>query len=108
MKSVFTSLVKSDLLPVEFTAAATQRESLRWGTTLIISDGWVYENKSVEESGLLIKGITETAKNKAKKRNDRFSGMLLGASAGRTLGNILPGKGVIRGCEEVTRARWYY
>lgn len=70
-------------------------------------DGFIKINL-LRESGLLIKGITETAKNKAKKRNDRFSGMLLGASAGRTLGNILPGKGVIRACEEVTRARWYY
>ena len=70
-------------------------------------DGFIKINL-LRESGLLIKGITETAKNKAKKRNDRFSGMLLGAPAGRTLGNMLPGKGVIRAYEEVTRARWYY
>lgn len=111
MKSVLTSLVKTDLLPLELTTAATQRESLRWGKTLIISDGQFYENKSlksVEELDLLIKGITETTKNKTKKRNGRFPGMPLGASAARTLGNMLPGKGVIRACEEVTRARWYY
>ena len=34
--------------------------------------------KSLEESGLLIKGVSETIKNKAKKQKDGFLSMLLG------------------------------
>ena len=39
--------------------------------------------KPLKESGLLIKGITETVKNEAKERKGGFLGMLLG-----TLGAI--------------------
>ena len=55
--------------------------------------------KFLEESGLLIKCVTEANKNEAKEQKDGFFGILLG-----TLGNMLAGKGVIRGGNGVTGA----
>ena len=45
--------------------------------------------KSLEESGLLIKGISETIKNEAKEQNSGFLEMLLGTLAASILGNAL-------------------
>ena len=56
--------------------------------------------KSLEESGLLIKRISETIKNEAKEQKGGFLPMLLGTSK---LGNALPGRGVIRAGEGVIR-----
>ena len=51
--------------------------------------------KSFEESRLLIKGVSESIKNKAKEQKRGFLGMLLGTLGASLLGNILTGKGVI-------------
>ena len=48
--------------------------------------------KSFEESGLLIKGSSESMKNEAKEQNGVFSGMLLGAMAASLLRSVLAGK----------------
>ena len=48
--------------------------------------------KSIEESGLLLKGVSETIKTKAKEQKSGFLSMLLVFSL---LGNILAGKGVV-------------
>ena len=48
--------------------------------------------KSIEESGLLLKGVSETIKTKAKEQKSGFLTMLLVFSL---LGNILAGKGVV-------------
>ena len=67
-----------------------------WMTALIISNKEMNDImkivKFLEESGLLIKCVTETNKNEAKEQKDGFFGILLGM-----LGNMLAGKGVIRG-----------
>ena len=60
--------------------------------------------KSLEESGLLIKEITETTKNETKEQKGGFILMLLGTLAASILGNALTGKGVIRVGEGVIRA----
>ena len=52
--------------------------------------------KSLEESGLLIKGTSETIKNQAKEQEEGFLQMLLGTLPATILGNALPGKGLIR------------
>ena len=52
--------------------------------------------KSLEESGLLIKGFTEIIKNKAIELKGEFLGMLFGALNATLLGNLLTGKGVIQ------------
>ena len=60
--------------------------------------------KSLEESGLLIKGISETIKNEAKEQKGGFLSILLGTLAASILGNALAGKGILRVGEKVTRA----
>ena len=42
-----------------------------------------------EESGLLIKGVSEKIKNESKQQKDRFLPKLLCALAGSVLGNML-------------------
>ena len=60
--------------------------------------------KSLEESGLLIKGISETIENEAKEHKDGFLPMLLGTLAASILRNALTGKGVIRAGLDTIRA----
>ena len=50
--------------------------------------------KSLEQSELLIKGISETIENEEKEQKDRFIPMLLGTLAASILRNVLTGKGV--------------
>ena len=45
--------------------------------------------QSLEESGLLIKGISEAIKNEAKEQKYRFLPMLWGTLAASILGNAL-------------------
>ena len=69
-------------------------------TTLIILNEEVNDImkivKSLEESGFLIKGVSETIKNEAKKQKGRFLSMLLGTLGTSLLGNQLTGKGAVR------------
>ena len=51
--------------------------------------------KSLKESGLLVKGISETIKNEEKEQKAEFFSMLLGILAASILGNTLAGKSVI-------------
>ena len=52
--------------------------------------------KSLEESGLLIKGVSETIKNEAKEEKGGFLEMLLGILGASLLENLWTGKGTIR------------
>ena len=49
--------------------------------------------KSLKDSGLLIKGVSETIKNEAKEQKGGFPGMLLGTLGTSLLGNLLTGEG---------------
>ena len=51
--------------------------------------------KSLEDSGLLFKGVSETIQNEVKEQRRRFLSMLLGELGASLLGNILAGKGAI-------------
>ena len=51
--------------------------------------------KSLEDSGLLLKGVTETVQNKVKEQKGGFLSMLLGTLGASLLGNLLTGKGAI-------------
>ena len=51
--------------------------------------------KSLEESGLLLKGVSETIQNESKEQKGVFLSILLGTLGASLLGNILEGKGVI-------------
>ena len=62
-------------------------------TTLIISNEKMSDImktvKFLEESGLLIKGVSDTIKNEAKEQKGGFLSMLLGTLDASLLGNLL-------------------
>ena len=60
--------------------------------------------KSLEDSGLLLEGVSETIKNESKEQKGGFLSMLLGTLGTSLLGNMLAGKGVIRAGEGTIRA----
>ena len=60
--------------------------------------------KSLEGSGLLLKGVSETIKNEAKEQKEGFLKVLLGTLGAGLLGNILAGKGMNRAREGIVRA----
>ena len=50
--------------------------------------------KSLEDSGLLLKGVTELVPNEVEEENRGFLSMLLGTLDVLLLGNLLTGKGI--------------
>ena len=60
--------------------------------------------KSLEESGLLIKRISETIKNEAKEQKGRFLSLLLRTIGASLLGSLLIIKETIRAGEGTIRA----
>ena len=81
-------------------------------TTLIISndemDDILKIVKSLEDSNILLKGVSETIQHEAKEQRGGFLSMLLGTLGASLLGDILSkglsGKGVIRAGEGTIRA----
>ena len=60
--------------------------------------------KSLEDSDLLLNGVTKTVQNEVKEQNGGFLSMLLGTLGASLLGNLLTGKGINRAGEGITRA----
>ena len=60
--------------------------------------------KSLEDCGLLLKGVSETIQNESKKQKRGFLSMLLGTLDASLLGNILAGKEMNRAGEGFLRA----
>ena len=60
--------------------------------------------KSLEASGILLNGITETVKNEVKAQKGGFRSMLLGALAATLLGDMIAGRGVIKVGQGTIRA----
>ena len=50
--------------------------------------------KSLEDSGLLLKGVTETVQNEVKEEKGGFLSMLFGTLGASLLGNFLTGRGI--------------
>ena len=50
----------------------------------------------LEDSNILLKGVTKTTKNETNKQKGGFLGMLLGTLGESLFGNMLAGKGVVR------------
>ena len=81
-------------------------------TTLIISndemDDILKIVKSLENSGVLLKGVSETIQHEAKEQRGGYLGMLLGTLGASLLSDVLSkslsGKGVIRAGERTIRA----
>ena len=120
MKSVIKPLAKSVSVPLGLTAAASAADagihkrisgSGHNNTTLIISndemDGILKIVKSLEDSGVLLKGIRETIQHEAKEQRGGFLSILLGTLGASLLGDVLSkglsGSGVIRAGEGTIR-----
>ena len=106
IKNVLKPLDKSVLISLGLAASASATEAainkkmLGSGmNTLIISNEEINDImkivKSLEESGLLIKVVSETIKNEAKEQKDGFLSMLLGTLDASLLGNLLRGRDTI-------------
>ena len=126
MKNIVKPLTKSVLIQLELTAAALANDTIQknifgLGTTLIISNEKMEDIlkivKSLEDAGLLIKGVSETIKNEAKEQKGGFLDMLLCILGASLLGNMLAGKraiatrtdkGTIRAGEESIIAGQYF
>ena len=73
-------------------------------TALIISNNEIKIVKSLKDSGLLLKGVTETVQNEVKEQKGGFLSMLLGTLGASLLGNNLAGKRVNRAGEGIVWA----
>ena len=121
MKSVIKPLAECVLISLGLTAAASAADagihkkilgSGHNNTTLIISndemDNILKIVKSLQDSRVLLKGVSETIQDKAKEQRGRFLGMLLGTLGASLLGDLLTknlsGKGTIRTGEGAIRA----
>ena len=69
-------------------------------TALIISNNEIEDIikivKSLEDSGLLLTGVTETVQNEIKEQKGGFFSMLLSTLRASFLGNLLTGKRINR------------
>ena len=52
--------------------------------------------QALEDSNILLKGVTKTIKNETKKQKGGFLIMLLSALGASLFGNLLAGKGIVR------------
>ena len=100
-------LAKSVLIPLGLTAAASAADAgihkkiLGSGNaTLIISKEEMNDIikivQALENSNILLKGVTKTIKNETKEQKGGFLSMLLGTLCASLLGNLLTGKGIER------------
>ena len=107
IKNVITPLAKGVLIPLGLTAAASAGDAGihkkilgSRNTTLIISnkdmEDLIKIVKSLEDSGLLLKGVTESVQNEVKEQKGGFLSMLLGTLGASLLENFLIGKGICR------------
>ena len=61
--------------------------------------------EALENSGILLEGVTKTIKNETEEQKGGFFSMLLGTRGVSLLGNLLSGgKGIVRAGEEIVRA----
>ena len=52
--------------------------------------------QALEDSNILLKGVTKTIENETKEQKGGFLSMLLGTLGASLLGNLLAGKGIVR------------
>ena len=107
IKNVIKPLAKSVLIPLVLTAAVSAADAGihkkilgSCNTSLTIPNKDINDTikivQALEDSNILLKGVTETVKNETKEQNRGFLSMLLGTLGASLLGNLLTGKGVVR------------
>ena len=105
IENILKPLAKGILVPLGLTAgasatdAAIQKKLLGFGMTALMilnekMDDIIKIVKSLKDTGLLVKGVSETNKNEAKEEKGAFFSMLLGTLAASLLENSLTGKGL--------------
>ena len=115
MKNLIKPFTKNVLIPLGLTAAASTADVgihkaivVSGTTTLIISNDETKDIirivKSLQDSNLLLKGVSQTIQNEAKEQKGGFLSLLLGTRAPSLLGNILISKVIDRAGEGVVRA----
>ena len=113
--NILNPSAKSVLIPLVLTAmasavvAAIYKKMFRSGfKTLVISNEEMNHVmkivKSLEESRLLIKGVSKKIKNKVEEQKGGFIEMFLGTSDASLLGNLLTGEVTIKAREGTIRA----
>ena len=117
MKSVIKPLAKSVLIPLGLTAAVSAADagihkkilgSGHNNNTNDEMDDILKIIKSLEDSGVLLKGVSETIQHEAKEQRGGLLSMLLGTLGASLLADVvsksLSGRGVIRAGEGTIRA----
>ena len=80
-----------------------------WGVKIIIEQEDMNDImkiiKALENSGILLKGVSKTIENETKEQREGFLSMLLGTLGANLLGNLLTGgKGIMRAGDGIVRA----
>ena len=115
LMKVVMPLAKNVLAPLGLTAAMSaihgsiQKKIHGWGVKLIIEQEDMNDIikiiEALENSGILLKGVTKTIENETKEQRGGFLSMLLGTFGASLLGNLLTGgKGIVRAGKGVIRA----
>ena len=111
---VVMPLAKNALAPLGLTAAMSavdgsiQKKIHGSGVKLIIEQEDMNDIikiiEALENSGILLKGVTKTIENETKEQGGGFLSMLPGTLGASLLGNLLTGKGMMRAGEGIVRA----
>ena len=107
IKNVIKPLAKSVLISLGLTAATLAADAVidkkmlgSGSTTLIISNEEMNDIikfvEALEDSNILLKGVTKTIENETKEQKGRFLSVYLGTFETRLLGNLLSGRGIVR------------
>ena len=109
LMKVAMSLAKNVLAPLGLTAAMSaidgsiQKKIHGSGIKLIIEEEDLQDIikiiKELENSDILLKGVSKTIENEIKEQRGGFLSMFLGTLGASLLGNLLTGKGIIRADE---------
>ena len=115
LMKVAMPLAKNVLAPLGSTAAMSaidgsiQKKLYGSGVKLIIEQEDISDIikiiETLENSGILLKGVTKTIENETKEQRVGFLSMLFGSLGASLLGNLLTsGKGIMRPGEGIARA----
>ena len=115
LMKVALPLAKNVLAPLGLTAAMSaidgsiQKKIHGSGVKLIIEredmNDIIEIIKALENSGILLKGVSKAIKNETKEQKGGFFSMLLGTLGASLLGNLLTGgKGIMRAGDGIVRA----
>ena len=114
LMKVAMPLAKNVLAPLGLTTAMSaidgsiQKKIHGSGVKLIIEEEDMQDIikiiKELENSDILLKGVSKTIENEIKERRGGFLSMLLGTLEASLLGNLLTGKGIMRVGDGIVRA----